>query len=134
MATDTRAEPNTFPTTVGMVEKNPPLAIPLIMTKTINGPMDVETGQRISMLRALSKSDMNRVFNGPSRSLQKPHISLPTAEEKLNAATIPAPTPEVIPIDSVYNGRKNGGTKSGKVAIAPTANSKANRMSRKSRL
>ncbi|GMF70098.1 unnamed protein product [Aspergillus oryzae] len=100
IATDTRAEPNTFPTTVGMVEKKPPLPIPLIITKTINGPMDVETGQRISMLRALSKRDMNRVFSGPSLSLQKPHISLPTAEEKLNAATTPAPTPEFIPIDS----------------------------------
>lgn len=105
IATGTLADPKTFPTTVGIVEKKPPFDIPLIMTKTTNGPIDVDTGQSISMLRALSKRDMKSVFNGPTESQQKPQPSRPMADEKLKAATKPAPTLGFIPIALVYKGR-----------------------------
>ena len=60
--------------------------------------MDVDTGHRINMLRALSKRDMKSVFSGPSESQQNPQISRPIAEEKLNAATMAAPTLDFIPM------------------------------------
>lgn len=53
------------------------------------------------MLRALSKRDMKSVFSGPSESQQNPQRSRPIAEEKLNAATIAAPTLDFIPMASV---------------------------------
>lgn len=134
ITTDTRADPKVFPTTVGIVEKNPPLAIPFTITKTINGPKDVDTGQIASMLTALSSRDMNKVFSGPTKSLQSPHSSLPSAEEKLNAATTPAPVLDDMPSEAVKSGKKNGGTRSGNVAIAPIANKSTNRMSRNRRL
>ena len=105
MAMGTRADPNTFPTTVGMVEKNPPFAIPLIMTKTTSGPIDVDTGQRTSMLTALSRRDIKRVFSGPRASQHMPQPNRPIADEKLNAATRPAPTLDFIPMVLVYKGR-----------------------------
>lgn len=91
MATDTRAEPKTLPTTVGMVEKNPPFAEPLIMTKAISGPMELDTGQSTKMLNALSSNDRKSVFSDPSLSHANPHERRPMAEEKLKAATKPAP-------------------------------------------
>lgn len=124
----------TVPTTVGIVEKKPPLAVPLMITKTTNGAMDVETGHRMSMLRALRGRDINRVFNGPKKSLQNPQTNLPSAEEKLNAATSAAPVLDAMPIESVYSGRKNGGTKSGTVARAPVRKSRTKRRSRRRRL
>lgn len=105
MAMGTRADPNTFPITVGMVEKNPPFAIPLIMTKTTSGPIDVDTGQSTSMLTALSRRDMKRVFSGPRASQHMPQPNRPIPDEKLNAATRPAPTLEFIPMVLVYRGR-----------------------------
>lgn len=134
MTTDTLADPNVLPTTVGIVEKKPPFAIPLTITNTIRGPREVEMGQIISMLSALSNSEMNSVFNGPTKSLQSPHSSLPSAEEKLNAATTPAPVPDDIPSDAVKSGKKNGGTKRGNVAMAPIAKRSTKRMSRNKRL
>ena len=65
IATDTRADPNTLPTTVGIVAKKPPFAMPLIITKTISGPKEVETGQRTNALKALSNRDEKTVVNGP---------------------------------------------------------------------
>jgi hypothetical protein len=92
IATDTLADPKTFPTTVGMQEKNPPLEAPLIMTKAINGPNELEMGHNTSILAALRMRDMNSVLSGPIASHRKPHTRRPTAEEKLNPATSPAPT------------------------------------------
>lgn len=57
MTTDTLAEPNVFPTTVGIVEKKSPFAIPFTITKMINGPSEVEIGQIISILSALSRME-----------------------------------------------------------------------------
>lgn len=88
-----------------MVEKNPPFAIPLIMTKTTSGPIDVDTGQRTSMLTALSRRDIKRVFSGPRASQHMPQPNRPIADEKLNAATRPAPTLDFIPMVLVYKGR-----------------------------
>jgi hypothetical protein len=127
IATDTRADPNKFPTTVGMVAKKPPLATPLIITKTIRGPRELETGQSTNMLTALSRREANRVFSGPILSQLRPQIRQPIADEKLKAATRPAPALEVIWRELVYNGRKNGGTKSGKVARAPPKKTRINR-------
>lgn len=105
-----------------------------MITNTTSGPIDVETGQIISMLSALSNSETNSVLSPPIVSLAKPQVNLPSAEEKLKAATTPAPAAEPNPRESVYRGRKNGGTSSGKVAMAPAAKSSRNRMSRNKRL
>lgn len=123
-----------FPTTVGIVEKKPPFAIPFTITKTINGPSEVEIGQIINMLSALSRREINSVLSGPTISLHSPQSNLPSAEEKLNAATIPAPVADDIPSEAVKRGRKKGGTKSGNVAIAPIAKRRTKRTSRNRRL
>lgn len=91
MATDTLAEPNTFPTTVGIVEKKPPLPAPLMTTNTAKGASVVEAGQRASILRAVSINEMKRVLSAPILSHRRPQIMRPTAEEKLNPARSPAP-------------------------------------------
>jgi hypothetical protein len=101
IATLTLAEPKTFPTTVGIVEKNPPFAIPLIITNATSGATELDTGQRTSMLTALSSRERKSVFSGPNLSLKNPHMSLPRAEEKLKAATTPAPTEDFIPSEEV---------------------------------
>lgn len=97
IATLTLALPNTVPTTVGIVAKNPPFAAPLIITKATNGPKEFETGHITNILAALSKRETNKVFNGPNLSAARPHISLPTADEKLKPATRPAPALDVRP-------------------------------------
>jgi hypothetical protein len=91
IATLTLLEPNKLPTTVGMVEKNPPLAAPLMITKRIRGPSEFDTGQMASILKALSNKERSRVLTGPMKSHSNPQQSRPTAEEKLNPATRPAP-------------------------------------------
>jgi hypothetical protein len=91
IATPTLLLPNTLPTTVGMVLKNPPLAAPLIITKTINGPREFDTGHRTSMLKALSIKERRSVFTGPMKSERRPQQRRPTADEKLKPATRPAP-------------------------------------------
>jgi hypothetical protein len=104
---------------VGIVLKNPPFPAPLVITKRTNGPRELETGQIINMLNALNIKAMKSVLTGPMASDRKPKHNRPTAEEKLNAATRPAPAEAESPRELLYNGRKNGGTKRGKVAIAP---------------
>lgn len=69
------------------------------------------------------------MLTGPIESERKPQISLPTAEEKLNPATRPAPSEAERPTELLYSGRKNGGTKRGKVPIAPAIKSTVNFMS-----
>lgn len=100
-ATETLADPNTFPTTVGMVEKKPPFADPLISTNAIRGPIELDTGHSTKRLSALSSSDRNNVFSEPSLSHANPHPSRPRAEEKLNAATRPAPALDGRPREAV---------------------------------
>ena len=130
-ATDTRADPKTFPRTVGMVEKKPPFAAPLIITKMTRGPMEREMGHRTRILIVLSSREMNKVLSDPSLSHANPHESRPIADEKLKAATKPAPALDGKPREFVYSGRKKAGTKSGNVPIAPVAKRRAKRMSRK---
>lgn len=91
IATDTLAEPKTFPTTVGIVEKNPPFAAPLMMTKIARGARVVEAGQRASILTAVSISEMNSVLSAPILSQSSPQTIRPTAEQRLNPARRPAP-------------------------------------------
>jgi hypothetical protein len=91
IATPTLRLPKTLPTTVGIVEKNPPFAAPLMITNAINGPRELLTGQSTSMLSAERRRAMNNVFTGPIQSDKNPHTNLPTADEKLNPATNPAP-------------------------------------------
>jgi hypothetical protein len=114
-----------------MVEKNPPFAMPFMMTNAMSGPIELETGHKTSMLTALRRREAKSVFSGPNVSLQYPHVSRPSAEEKLNAATTPAPTEDFIPSEEVNRGRKKGGTKSGNVAIAPMQKRSVKRASRK---
>lgn len=126
IAMDTLAEPKTLPTTVGIVEKNPPFEIPLMMTKTIIGPRVVEAGQMTNMLMAVRLSEMKSVLSGPSLSHRMPQPILPTADAKLKPATRPAPVLEDSPIDLEYRGRKNGGTNRGNVPNAPDRKMKMN--------
>lgn len=130
MATETLADPKTFPITVGMVAKNPPLAIPLMTTNATRGPSDSDTGHSTSILTALNRRETNSVLRGPTLSLPNPQINRPTADEKLKAATKPAPILEDNLRELAYNGKKNGGTKRGNVATAPAAKRTANRTSR----
>ena len=134
IATETLAEPKTLPTTVGIVEKNPPFAAPLMMTKAIRGATVLDTGHNTSMLNALKRRDRKSVLSGPTRSPRNPNPSLPRAEEKLKPATKPAPVLVERPSDALYSGRKNGGTKRGKVATAPAMKSTTNWKLRKRRL
>lgn len=99
--TDTLADPKTLPTTVGIVAKKPPLAIPLIITKAMRGPKVLDTGHKINMLPALRIRETKSVFNGPTASLMNPQVNRPMAEEKLKPATRPAPAPEDNPRESV---------------------------------
>lgn len=94
IATDTLCEPNTVPTTVGIVAKKPPLAAPLIMTKTTSGPSESETGQITNMLTVVRKRPMKSVFRGPKASAAMPELRRPTAEERLKPATRAAPVLE----------------------------------------
>jgi hypothetical protein len=99
IAIDIRADPKTSTTTVGIVEKNPPLDTPFTSTKIIIGASVVEAGQMTSMLRAVRVNEMNSVFSEPILSHMIPEPILPTAEEKLNPATRPAPVVGDKPID-----------------------------------
>lgn len=78
-------------TTVGMVLKNPPLAIPFTITKAINGPKESDTGQIAKILKALASKEIKSVLTGPIESHINPQQRRPTADEKLNPATRPAP-------------------------------------------
>ena len=97
IATETLADPKTLPTTVGIVAKKPPFAIPLITTKIARGARLFEAGQTTSILMALTLSDRSKEFRGPIMSHRTPLTTLPTADAKLNPAKSPAPVPEVIP-------------------------------------
>ncbi|KAF6797516.1 hypothetical protein CSOJ01_12964 [Colletotrichum sojae] len=99
IATDTLADPNTFPTTVGIVEKKPPLETPFTMTKTTIGPRLVDAGQMASMLTADRSMDTRSTLSAPRASHSTPQQIRPTAEEKLNPATSPAPVEEESPMD-----------------------------------
>jgi hypothetical protein len=101
MATLTLLDPNTLPTTVGIVEKKPPFAAPLIITNRINGPSEFDTGQIANILNALKNKDRSRVFTGPIKSQRKPQHRRPTAEEKLKPATSPAPAEGERPRDAL---------------------------------
>lgn len=94
---------------------------PLMIQKAISDPSFVETGHSASMLRPFNVKEPAKVLSAPSRSLRNPEPILPTAEEKLNAATSAAAVPEESSMDVAYRGRKKGGTRSGKVATAPAS-------------
>lgn len=126
IATPTRLLPNTLMTTVGIVLKNPPLAIPFMITNTTKGPRELDTGQIANILNALPSKDRRSVLTGPIESDMKPQQRRPTADEKLKPATRPAPAEADRPRELLYNGRKNGGTRRGKVAMAPARKSVVN--------
>lgn len=91
IAIATLALPNTFPTTVGIHEKNPPFATPLTITNTTNGPSVVDAGQMASMLTAVSAMTARSVFSAPRRSQRTPQPTRPAAEARLKPATRAAP-------------------------------------------
>jgi hypothetical protein len=126
MATLTLALPNTLLTTVGIVEKKPPLLIPFRTTKRANGPRDVEAGQMASMLRPDIKFEKNNVFKAPRLSLARPVRMRPTAEEMLKPATSAAPVLDEKPRALVYSGMKKGVTYSGNVPMAPERKTRLN--------
>lgn len=84
--------------------------MPFKMTKTTRGPSEVDAGHNTNMLNAHSNWDRKSVLVGPILSLMMPQASRPIAEEKLKAATRPAPTLGDNPSELLYSGRKNGGT------------------------
>lgn len=99
MATDTLCEPNTLPTTVGMVEKKPPFAMPLITTNIARDASEVDAGHTMSIVKAFSARQRNSVLRAPILSQNSPHSTLPMADEKLNPARSPAPVEEDSPMD-----------------------------------
>jgi hypothetical protein len=110
---------------VGIREKKPPAAVPLmtrykisehleatsgdvlretrpplhLLEKVTSGASVVDIGQSANMLNPFSMSEPVSVFRGPPRSLRKPAPILPMAEEKLKAATKVAAMLEEIPIE-----------------------------------
>ena len=110
IAIETLALPKTLLTTVGIVEKKPPLAAPLMRTKMMSGPRECDAGQIASMLMPVKISDTMRVLTAPIRSQAKPHMIRPTADARVKPATSPAPVLEDRPDAFVYKGMKNGGT------------------------
>jgi hypothetical protein len=104
------------------------------MTKATRGVIVLDTGHKTSMLNALKRRARKSVLSGPTRSPRNPNPSRPTAEEKLKPATKPAPVLVERPSDALYMGKKNGGTKRGKVATAPAMKSTINWKLRKRRL
>lgn len=128
IAMATRALPKTLPTTVGIVEKNPPFDTPLIKTKAIMGARVVDAGHIASMLIAAKMSERNSVLRDPSLSQASPQAIRPKADARLKPATNPAPVVDENPSDFVYNGRKKGGTNNGNVptALAKKTRSKVN--------
>jgi hypothetical protein len=120
----TRAEPKQLPTTVGIVEKNPPFAIPFTTLNIVSGAKVVETGHTASMLTAARLSARSKALRGPILSHKRPLRILPTADEKLKPANKPAPVVELRPIALAKRGMKNGGTRRGKVPIAPAIKTK----------
>lgn len=109
-----------------MVEKKPPFPTPFITAKNNNGASVVDIGQMASMLIAFRNKQKHRVLRAPILSQRNPQRTLPMAEEKLNPAKRPAPVTNDRPIDQLNMGRKNGGTRSAKVAMAPARNIRRN--------
>ena len=79
------------------------------------------------MLRELRNSTRKSVFNAPILSLIYPVVTLPIADAILYPATSAAAMLDDSPRDVLYNGRKKGGTKIGKVATAPARKMSAKR-------
>lgn len=62
-----------------------------MMQNTISDASEVEAGYSASILTALTASEVKNELTGQSLSPMSPIRILPTAEEKLNAATRAAP-------------------------------------------
>jgi len=101
IATATLALPNTLPTTVGIVEKNPPLETPFTTTNNARGPNVVDPGQIANILTAVNAKERNSVLSAPNRSQRRPQQIRPMAEARLKPATRPAPTLDENPRDFV---------------------------------
>lgn len=98
------AEPKMCPTTVGIIEKNPPTAKPATSTKRIRTPRVLANGQTRNIVTPSNDIDIKATFNEPILSLRNPDEMRPTAEAALNAATSPAPVLEDRPMDSANVG------------------------------
>jgi hypothetical protein len=134
IATETLAEPNVLPTTVGIVAKKPPFEAPLITTNTARGASVVDFGHSVRMLTAVRIREQKSVLIDPSLSQSSPQIIRPIAEEKLNPASKAAPVLDDSPIDRLYRGMKKGGTNKGNVPMAPTRKTSRKLVSLKRRL
>ena len=95
-----------------------PAATPVSMTKTIKGPTLPLKGQTSNKLIALAPKAIMSELMGPIQSANWPKAMRPTADARLNPAARPAEEECERPIEVPYNGRKNGGTKSGNVPSA----------------
>lgn len=100
IATDTRCDPKTVPTTVGIVAKNPPLEAPLIITKRTIGARRFDNGHMTNKLSVVRNRPMKTVFRGPKASAARPEVRRPTAEEMLKPARSAAPALEERPRES----------------------------------
>jgi hypothetical protein len=98
------AEPKIWPTTVGIIEKNPPTATPATSTKRTRTPRVLAKGQTKNMVTPSNDMDIKATFSEPILSLRNPDEMRPTAEAALKAATSPAPVLEDRPIDSANVG------------------------------
>jgi hypothetical protein len=114
------SDPNIFPTTTGIRLKNPPEPAPFRMAKRTTMPTEDETGHTTMMLVLLMTRESRRPLIGPKMlSAPRPIIIRPAADAMFHVARITAQIPFESPIELAYSGRRNGGTKSGKVATAP---------------
>ena len=134
IATATLALPKQLLTAVGIVEKNAPLAAPLMMTKTMSGASVVDCGHTAMLVSAVRMRDAKTVLREPSLSLMTPEPIRPKADARLKPATRPAPVLEEKPRDLVNMGMKKGGTKSGNVPMALPKKTRTNVKDRKSDL
>ena len=120
------------PIAVGIVTKKAPFAIPFSAAKITKGPIEYDTGHIDSILTAFTAIVNRSILVGPNLSQAKPAPNRPTAVQALKPATIPAPVEAESPMERAKRGRKNGGTKSANVPMAPARNRQQNGMRLKS--
>jgi hypothetical protein len=65
IVTGTLTEPYKVPTAVGILVKNDPFAMPLIIANATKGASEPETGHIDSIVTALTNIAMKIVFRGP---------------------------------------------------------------------
>lgn len=112
--------------------KKPPDPTPFRIAKKISRPKEFANGHSAIAVTPITVSETNMLFSGPRTvSAPNPIPIRPNAEARFQAARIKAAVWLERPMDVMYSGSKNGGTKSGNVAIVPMASMMRNLRLRK---